>query len=236
MNKANIRKISIVLAYLCAAHWFIFSETITFKADTMKGNTSEKNEYTVLSGNAYVKTDDMEISADEIEMTGKDFRYITARGSIKGKNLSSNFDFTCQTLKFDRETKIAVLEGDVFLDDIDNEVKAKAQIIEYNQNTEIAVMQVQVELKSKDSVCTSSIAVYNKDNQLVTLSGNPKIVRKEDIFRAQEILLNIDTEEITLDGKVRGTVVDEEEKTDAADQKTGEASSNTDNKPEQERL
>lgn len=189
----------------------VFAEVITFRANTMKGNTSEKAEYTLLSGNAYIKTDDMEIYADEVEMTGKDFRFITARGTIKGKNISSNFDFTCETLKFDRETKIAVLEGDVFLDDIDNEVKAKAQIIEYNQETEIAVMQVSVELKSKDSVCTSSIAIYNKENQLVTLTGNPKIVRDEDVFRAQEILLNIDTEEITLDGKVRGSVVDKDE-------------------------
>lgn len=205
MKKNKLSVLSIILMFLCL---YSTAEVITFKANSMKGNTSEQNEYTLLSGSAYIKTDDMEIFADEIEMTGKDFRFITARGSIKGKNLTSNFDFTCETMKFDRDTKIAVLEGDVFLDDIDNEVKAKAQIIEYNQDTEIAVMQVKVELISKDSVCTSSIAVYNKENQLVTLTGNPKIVRKDDIFRAQEILLNIDTEEITLDGKVRGTVVD----------------------------
>lgn len=204
-------KTILLIIILVLLQFHLCAEVITFKSNTMKGNTSEKNEYTLLSGDAYIKTDDMEIFADEIEMTGKDFRFITARGSIKGKNISSNFDFTCETMKFDRETKIAVLEGDVFLDDIENEVKARAQIIEYNQDTEIAVMQVGVELKSKDSVCTSSIAVYNKENQLVTLTGNPKIVRKEDVFRAQEILLNIDTEEITLDGKVRGTVVDEED-------------------------
>ncbi len=208
MKKNRLPFLLIVLSMLQLP---VFAEVITFRANTMKGNTSEKAEYTLLSGNAYIKTDDMEIYADEVEMTGKDFRFITARGTIKGKNISSNFDFTCETLKFDRETKIAVLEGDVFLDDIDNEVKAKAQIIEYNQETEIAVMQVSVELKSKDSVCTSSIAIYNKENQLVTLTGNPKIVRDEDVFRAQEILLNIDTEEITLDGKVRGSVVDKDE-------------------------
>lgn len=202
------------IVFLC---FFLFltttleAEVISFKADSMKGNTSEKNEYTTLSGNAFIKTEDMEIFADKIELTGKDFRFITATGSIKGKNISSNFDFTCETIRYDRETKIAVLEGDVFLDDIENEVKAEAQIIEYNQDTEIAVMQVAVKLLSKDSICTSSIAVYNKQNQMVTLTGNPKILQDEDTFRAQEIALNLDTEEITLDGKVQGSVVDTEE-------------------------
>lgn len=208
MNKSKVH-LSIILTFLCL---YSTAEVITFKANSMKGNTSEKNEYTLLSGDAYIKTDDMEIHADEVEMSGKDFRYITARGNIRGKNISSNFDFSCETITYDRDTKIAVLEGDVFLDDIENKVKAQAQIIEYNQNTEIAILQVKVELKSKDSVCTSAIAVYNKENQIVTLTGNPKITRNDDIFRAQEIILNIDTEEITLDGRVRGSVVDSEGK------------------------
>ena len=75
-------------------------------------------------------------------------------------------------------------------------MRISAQSIEYNQKTDIATMQIEVRLTSKDSICTSSLAIYNKAQQRVVLSGSPKIERNKDIFQAQEIILDIQTEEI----------------------------------------
>lgn len=188
----------------------IFAEVITFNADKMQGNTGEKNEYTKLIGNAYIKTETLEISADEIKLSGKDFRYITAIGNVKGVNSEAGFDFSCDVMEYDRETKIALLKHNVSLIDTTNDVDAKAQIIEYKQETEIAVMQIDVSIKQKNNVCTSAVAIYRKANQVLELTGNPKIQRDKDTFMAQEIRLDINSEEITLDGKVRGSVADEE--------------------------
>ena len=44
---------------------FVFAEEITFSADRMNGSTGENSEYTKLSGNAFIKTESMEIKADE---------------------------------------------------------------------------------------------------------------------------------------------------------------------------
>ena len=66
--------------------------------------------------------------------------------------MESELEFTCNRLKYDRETKIANLSDTVNLTDVKNNVTAKAQYIEYNQNTDIAVMQIDIELKQKDKI------------------------------------------------------------------------------------
>lgn len=185
------------------------AEKISFSANSMSGTVGDKSDSTTLSGEAYVLTDTMEIAADVINMSGKDFRYIEATGSIKGKNMESEMEFTCGRMKYDRETKIAQLIDNVSLTDTKNEVTAKAQLIEYNQETDIAVMHIDIELKQKDNTCTGAYAVYRKKSQMLELSGNAQIQQGNDTFRAQEITLDLDSQEITLDGRVKGSIIDE---------------------------
>ena len=203
-----MKKLSVFTVVFTLISFSIFSETITFSADSMTGTAGSKKDVTVLSGNACVKTSSMEIKADSIELSGEDFRFITADGNVTGSNSESKMDFTCGKFKFDRITKIARLEDSVNLIDMTNDVDAEAQLIEYNQTTEIAVMQIGVTLKQKDNTCTSAYAVYRKNDQILEMSGNPKIIQGQDSFRAQEITLNLESQEITLDGRVRGTVSD----------------------------
>ena len=184
----------------------LFSEQITFQADSMSGSTNDKSSKTVLEGDAKVTTETMEISADSIELSGKEFRYITASGNIAGKNIKTKMEFKCETMTYDRTTKIANLENNVSLDDKENDVKIESQIIQYDQEAEIAIMQIGVTIKQKNNVCTSVYAVYNKNEQTLNMNGNAQIVQGKDTFRAQNITLNLDTQEIILEGKVKGSV------------------------------
>lgn len=235
--------ISIIFALVPA---MIFCEEITFTADFMSGTVGSKTDTTTLEGNATVQTSSMNISADAIELSGEDFRFITATGTVSGSITESQMDFTCGKLKYDRQTKVAQLEDAVHLVDVANEVTADAQIIEYNQNSETAVMQIEITLTQKDNVCTSAFAIYKKSEQKLEMSGNPKIQQGTDSFRAQEITLNLETQEITLDGRVKGTVSDSkpaktETDTESAESETAsqaenppsdsEISSQTENSP-----
>ena len=235
--------ISIIFALVPA---MIFCEEITFTADFMSGTAGSKTDTTILEGNATVQTSSMNISADAIELSGEDFRFITATGTVSGSITESQMDFTCGKLKYDRQTKVAQLEDAVHLVDVANEVTADAQIIEYNQNSETAVMQIEITLTQKDNVCTSAFAIYKKSDQKLEMSGNPKIQQGKDSFRAQEITLNLETQEITLDGRVKGTVSDSkpaktETDTESAESETAsqaenppsesEISSQTENSP-----
>lgn len=186
----------------------ITAENIYFTANKMLGNTNEDSRFTRLSGNAHIQTESIEIYADDILLDGDDFRYITASGNVRGTNIEAGFDFSCQSMKYDRTEKTALLERSVTLDDTEHGVKADAQIIEYKQETETAVMQAGVSITQKKSVCTAAVAVYRKAEQMLELMGNPKVVQEDDTFIAQEITMNLETEEITLYGKVRGSVAD----------------------------
>lgn len=189
----------------------LFAEKISFSADSMSGSNNKDNTSTVLNGNAHIETEALEISADKIELSGKEYRYIKAWGHVTGHNKETKMDFFADSMEYDRNTKLASLSGNVSLIDIENEVTAAAQMIEYNSDTETAVMQIEITLNQKDNVCNGSYAVYSKNEQLLNLYGNAKIKQGDDTFRAQHITLNMDTQEITLDGRVKGTVTDKEE-------------------------
>lgn len=191
------------------------AETISFRADRMTGSTKKNADKTTLSGNASITTENMELSAETIELSGKDFRFITASGGVTGKIKDSQMDFTCGTMTYDREKKTAVLKNTVHLVDVQNNVTADAEIIDYNQNTEIAVMQINVNLVQKENTCTAANAVYQKNEKMLLLTGNPTVQQGTDLFRAQEISLNLDTNEITLDGRVRGSVSADSKSTDS---------------------
>ncbi|MDR2898300.1 MAG: LptA/OstA family protein, partial [Spirochaetaceae bacterium] len=160
-------------------------DVIYFKADRMNGSVASDSEYTKLTGSAWIESSALEVYADTIELSDTNFRYIIAFGGIRGRELESGFDFTCNSLRYDRKTKIALLEGDVTMDDPDNEVVAAASRIEYDQNTETAVMQIDVHITQKTTVCTSAFAVYRRKDEMLELMGNPIVVRESDTFRGQ---------------------------------------------------
>lgn len=213
-NNKNLTKKILILFAISFIQINLYSENISFSANSMKGTVGNNSDTTELIGDAFVLTETMEISANSIKMSGKDFRYIEAQGFVKGKNLQSKMEFSCDKLKYDRETKIAELKDNVSLTDTQNDVSAKAQMIEYNQDSEIAIMQIDVELKQKDNTCTGAYAIYRKTDKMLELSGNAQIKQKSDTFRAQEISLNMDTQEISLDGRVKGSITDERKSED----------------------
>lgn len=200
-----MKKLLLLILTFCFSYLF-FAEQITFSAEEMSGQANNTASVTILEGNAFIQTQDMEIRADRIELSGENYRNIKAEGHVAGKSVSSQMDFNCNILEFDRETNVALLQGDVSLVDAANEVSANAQMIEYNQTTEVAVLQIQVKMVQKSSVCSGSYAVYRKKNQLLEISGNAQVRQGGDTFRAQQISLNMETQDIKLSGKVKGSV------------------------------
>ena len=204
----------LIIASLCAA---LFAEKITFSAGSMSGQAGDSSATTTLTGGAFVQTSSIEITADTIELSGDDYRFIKAEGNISGKNLETKMEFTCDTMSYDRQTKVAQLQGNVKLVDTENDVKADAQLIEYNQNTNIAVLQIGITLTQKKNICTGAYAVYQKNEQMLEISGNAQVKQEEDVFRAQQITLNLDTQNITLSGNVKGSVTETKKSEDPAD-------------------
>ena len=208
MQGMTMKTVFVLLFAFCSA--LCFCDKISFSADYMQGSASETNNKTVLERHAHIKTESFDINANLIELEDENYRYVTATGGVRGKSLNSGLDFTCDKLFFDRKTNLVYFEGNVSVRDDKNNVDAYSQLMEYDLNTEIATLQVNVRLNQNNSKGTGSLAVYKINDKTVDLTGNPKIVRGEDIFKAQKITLNIETEEILLDGKVSGNVTSED--------------------------
>jgi len=186
---------------------------ITFSADKMQGSGEKGKNSTSLTGNAKVSVDSLNIYGERIELYGKDYRYIKANGSVTGEDAEKGFTFSAASLSYDRETEIAEFMGQAKVEDTKNKVETAAERIEYNQKTEIILLQMAVKLKSKDIACDSLFAVYNRNTSMLELTGKPMVKKGKDEFKAARISVNLDTEDIKLEGKVSGSVTEEKEDT-----------------------
>jgi lipopolysaccharide export system protein LptA len=205
MNLRNTVKYVFVLAGLLRG-MSLFADTFTFKADRMTGGKAAGKETTVLIGNAQVHSDNLVLNAERIEIFGKDNQFVECIGKVTGREEEKQIIFASDKLRYDRKTKISVLEGNATLEDKKNEVVARGRHIEYNQNTEIAVLQISVRLFKDEMVCRSEYAVYRRNEELLDLSGFPVVYKKEDEFRADRIRVDLDTDDVIMEGSVSGSI------------------------------
>ena len=182
------------------------SDTFSFRADRMSGGKATGREITVLSGNAEVRSDKLLLQADWIEIQGSDNRFIDCSGNVRGLEEEKNILFQTDRLRYDRTLKIARLEGNSTLEDRKNELVARARFIEYDDQNEIAVIQISVRLFKDNLVCRSEYAVYRRPEKTLALSGFPVVYKKEDEFRADRIRVDLDTDDVVMEGDVKGSI------------------------------
>ena len=185
---------------------FANADTFTFRADRMTGTKALGREITILSGNAEVRTDNLVLRANRIEIHGDENQFIDCIGNVWGMEEEKNIIFQTDRLRYDRKLKIARLEGNSTLEDRDNEIVAKGKFIEYDDSAEIAVFQVSVRLFKDDMVCRAEYAVYRRNEKLLDLSGFPVVFKGDDIFRADRIRVDLETDDVSMEGAVSGTL------------------------------
>jgi lipopolysaccharide export system protein LptA len=207
MNKMKINQLFFPFAVLLlfCGH-FTAADTFSFKAEKMSGTNALGRKTTILTGGAEVKSDNLLLRADRIEIQGDDNQFIDCIGNVWGFEEEKNILFYTDRLRYDRREKIARLEGNSSLEDRDNEIVARGRFIEYNDKSEIAVFQISVRLFKDDMVCRSNYAIYNRKEKLLDLTGFPIVYKKDDIFNADKIKVDLDTDDVTMEGSVSGTI------------------------------
>ena len=183
------------------------ANTFSFRADRMSGTRATGRETTILIGNAEVRSDNLVLRADRIEIQGNDNRFIMCIGNVWGHEEGKNILFSTDRLHYDRRLKIAQLEGNSSLEDRANEIVARGRYIEYDDANEIAVLQISVRLFKDDMVCRAEYAVYNRNEKLLDLSGFPVVFKGNDEFRADRIRVDLDTDDVIMEGAVQGTII-----------------------------
>jgi lipopolysaccharide export system protein LptA len=182
------------------------ADTFSFKADRMTGGKAAGKETTILTGNAEVRSDNMLLRANRIELQGDDNQFIDCSGDVWGMEEEKEILFQTDRLRYDRKLKIARLEGNSSLEDKKNEIVAKGRFIEYDDQAEVTVFQISVRLFKDTMVCRSEYAVYRRPEKLLDLSGFPVVYKKDDEFRADRIRVDLDTDDVTMEGAVSGSI------------------------------
>jgi lipopolysaccharide export system protein LptA len=197
---------------LCALfllpRFFVSADVFTFRADHMTGGRATGREITVLQGNAEVRSDNIILRADRIEIQGDDNQFIDCIGHVWGMEEEKEILFQTDRLRYDRKLKIARLEGDSSLEDKKNQIVVRGRFIEYDDQSEVTVFQIAVRLFKDDMVCRSDYAVYRRTEQLLELSGFPVVYKKSDEFRADRIRVDLDTDDVLMEGQVTGSIQD----------------------------
>ena len=191
----------------CLIPYFASAEVFTFRADRMTGSRAHGREITILIGNAEVRSNNLLLRADRIEIHGDDNQFIECIGSVWGHEEEKDILFSTDRLSYDRRSKIARLQGNASLEDRENEVVARARFIEYDDQNEIAIFQISVRLFKDDMVCRAEHAVYRRREKMLDLTGFPVVYKKDDEFWADRIRVDLDTDDVMMQGSVRGTII-----------------------------
>jgi lipopolysaccharide export system protein LptA len=200
-----MKRLFVVFLLILPSH-FAPADVFTFRADRMSGTKAVGKETTILIGNAEVRSNSLLLKASRIEIQGENNQFIDCTGGVWGMEEEKNILFFTDRLRYDRKLKIARLEGNSTLEDRKNEIVAKGNFIEYDDQAEVTVMQISVRLFKDDMVCRSEYAVYRRNEKLLDLSGFPVVYKKDDEFRADRIRVDLDTDDVTMEGAVSGTI------------------------------
>jgi lipopolysaccharide export system protein LptA len=186
------------------------ADTFRFTADRMESVVAEGRERALLAGNARLIADSLEISADTIELSGKNWRFARCSGRVVAEDKEQGIRITTERLTYDRETKVSRLDGESVLEDSRNHVVLKAFWMENDDGRKLVSARVGVRVFKDKTQARSASLVYRRDEQLLELLGAAKVLRDGDEYKAERILLDLETDEITLSGGVSGTVVKKE--------------------------
>jgi len=199
-------KIALALLCLLFIAMYAHADVFSFKADRMSGSKALGRQTTILSGNAEVRSNNLVLKANRIEIQGDDNQFIDCTGGVWGREEEKDIIFQTDRLRYDRKRKIARLEGNSTLEDRKNNIVAKGNFIEYDDQAEVTVFQIAVRLFKDDMVCRSQYAVYRRVEKLLDLSGFPVVFKKDDEFRADRIRVDLDTDDVTMEGAISGTI------------------------------
>jgi lipopolysaccharide export system protein LptA len=213
MTPTSVRRTALLVfaLMLAAAAGAAAAETFTYSGDSVRATLAKGSERAVLTGHATVRSDDVLITADEIQLFGEKFTLAVATGSVRVVDAKRGIDLTAKDLWYDRTAKIARIRGSAEMVDLENEIVVKGGYLEDRDTEGLTIIQIGVRIFRNNMVCRSEFAKYWRDKKILELTGMPWVSRDGDEYRAGKITINLDTDEIVLEGGVTGTADVEEE-------------------------
>ncbi len=186
------------------------TDPITFSGGYTKVKLQEGREVITLSGGAVVSVGSMRLSAEAIEISGNDYRYVRCNGNVSVVDQDLGIQISSSQIYYNRLDELIVIDGWVELQDRKNEVIASCAWLEFNLHDGIMKMQMRVRLlKHTDKgsmVCNADNVIFDRDGETLALSGGASVYWNDDRYEASMITVDLKTDEIVMDGAIKGTV------------------------------
>jgi len=119
-SRSSTRALLLSVAALALAPASVPADTFSFSGDSTTMSLAEGGQHALLTGHGRVESQDLRITADSIELFGKDFIYAQAHGNVHVVDAQRGLDLTSQELYYDRDQKIARIRGNATLADLKN--------------------------------------------------------------------------------------------------------------------
>ncbi len=183
---------------------------IKFSGGYTKVSMQENNRAVSLSGGANVTANNLVISAQTIELYGKDFRYVNCTGKVNVADHLRGITLQCPSLFYDRETGEIVSDGWIEIQDEQNDATLSGARFEYDtQSTLIKIQMMARVVKNTDDgpmICRADSIEFDNSKQIVTLKGSARINWNGSVYNASVITVDLTSYEITMEGSISGEV------------------------------
>lgn len=181
-------------------------DTITFTARRMESVIAKGKEKTVLIGSAVVNTGTIQVTADRIELSGKDYNDMLCLGNVTVKDDSKGFLLKAANVAYTRDTEVGVAQNQVQIDDSKNNLVLKAEWVQFDQKQSILVARIAVHILKEDFAVRSEYARYDRNDESLQLSGTPVALNSDGRLSAEYMSGKADLNDLSMSGDVSGTI------------------------------
>ncbi|OQX29062.1 MAG: hypothetical protein B0D92_05705 [Spirochaeta sp. LUC14_002_19_P3] len=189
----------------------VYAETWSFSAAQVTSVQRDDISQTVLEGNVQVNSEKLDIKADYVELTGKDYELLKGNGRIYLRETEKGITITSNSFDYDKNAELLKFRGFVTLMDEKDEIVIRCESLDYYEAKELVILQAAVRLIKDKTVGRGEFATYRRTDKILELSGRPVVWQDKDKYQADRITVNLDSDEISMEGAVKGTLTTEED-------------------------
>lgn len=182
------------------------AEDFRFSGDHSFSVMREGAETTTIEGNVVIESDERLIKADNILIRGRNKKIFEGDGNVFIQDYSRNMLIQSDKFTYTEENSSIHVEGNVVLEDRESEVLVKCLMLNFLQEEELAVMQLNVRIFKDDIICRSEYALFRRDEEILELSGAPVVYKGDDRYEADHIIVNLSNDEISMFGDITGSM------------------------------
>lgn len=230
-------RVRLILVLLSLTTVLSAQSELRFSAERSSSVFAEGRERIELTGNARVESDEFEMTATEISIFGEDQRYVEANGSVTVFDRENDLYLTSESMLIDREDDFLRARGNAYMEDRENVVVVKGELIRNWNQDDLTEISVNVRILGEDYTARGQFARYRRSSDILELSGTPQVFWRGDEYRADRITIDTANDEIDFLGDVEAVVRQEDQPDDMVSggpEPTGETTEEPTEEPDDE--